>query len=78
MDAGFFLISFNYIVIIIIIYIIIIDIFDIVVDAGPTIFIVVIQTKTWSFFVGVVFVDADFGSWVHIVGSWHAEEQIFR
>ena len=74
MDAGFFLISFNYIVIIIIIYIIIIDIFDIIVDPGPTIFIVVIQTKTWSLFVGV----ADFGSWVHIVGSWHAEEQIFR
>ena len=36
MDAGFFLISFNYIVIIIII--IIIDIFDIIVDPGPTIF----------------------------------------
>ena len=34
MDAGFFLISFNYIVIIIII----IDIFDIIVDPGPTIF----------------------------------------
>ena len=42
MDAGFFLISFNYIVIIIIIYIIIIDIFDIIVDPGPTIFIVVL------------------------------------